>query len=55
MLFFRNIIKPSIQLFRIQNTLTETFEQVYDEHFSKQYGFFRPYVRKVIYRYPLPT
>ncbi len=29
----------------------EKFEQVYDEHFSKQYGFFRPYVRQVIYRY----
>ena len=29
----------------------ETLEQVYDERFSKQYGFFRPYVRQVIYRY----
>ena len=29
----------------------ETLEQVYDERFAKQYGFFRPYVRKVIYRY----
>ena len=26
-------------------------EQVYDERFAKQYGFFRPYVRQVIYRY----
>ncbi len=32
----------------------ETLEQVYDERFAKQYGFFRPYVRKVIYRYPWP-
>ena len=29
----------------------ETLEQVYDERFSRQYGFFRPYVRQVIYRY----
>ena len=29
----------------------ETFEQVYDERFVKQCRFFRPYVRKVIYRY----
>ena len=29
----------------------ETLEQVYDERFAKQYGFFRPYVRQVIYRY----
>ena len=32
----------------------ETLERVYDERFAKQYGFFRPYVRKVIYRYPWP-
>ncbi len=30
------------------------FEQVYEERFERQYGFFRPYVRKVIYRYPWP-
>ena len=29
----------------------ERFEQVYEEQFERQYGFFRPYVRKVIYRY----
>ena len=29
----------------------ETLEQVYDERFSKQYGFFRRYVAQVIYRY----
>jgi len=29
----------------------ETFVQSYDEHFSKQYGFWRPYIEKVIYRY----
>ena len=29
----------------------ETFEHVYDERFSRQYGFFRPFVKGVIYRY----
>ena len=29
----------------------ERFEQAYDDRFAKQYGFFRPYVRHVIYRY----
>jgi hypothetical protein len=32
----------------------ETLGQVYDERFAKQNGFFRPYVRQVIYRYPWP-
>jgi hypothetical protein len=29
----------------------DAFEQVYEECFERQYGFFRPYVRQVIYRY----
>ncbi len=29
----------------------ETFAQVYDDQFSRQYGFWRPYIEKVIYRY----
>jgi len=29
----------------------ERFEQVYEERFERRYGFFRPYVKKVIYRY----
>ena len=29
----------------------ETFVQIYDEYFSRQYGFWRPYVEQVIYRY----
>jgi len=29
----------------------ETFIQIYDEQFSQQYGFWRPYVEQVIYRY----
>jgi len=29
----------------------ETFEQVYEDRFERQYGFFRPYVKQVIYRY----
>ena len=29
----------------------ETFVQEYDDRFSRQYGFWRPYVEQVIYRY----
>jgi len=29
----------------------ETFEQVYEDRFERKYGFFRPYIRNVIYRY----
>ena len=29
----------------------ERFEQVYGSRFEKRYGFFRPYVKQVIYRY----
>jgi hypothetical protein len=29
----------------------ETFEQIYEERFERQYGFFRPYVARVIHRY----
>ena len=29
----------------------EIFAQIYDEHFSELYGFWRPYLEKVIHRY----
>ena len=29
----------------------ETFVRIYDDHFSRQYGFWRPHLEKVIYRY----
>ena len=29
----------------------EIFEQIYEERFDKQYGFYRPYVMQVIVRY----
>ncbi len=29
----------------------EHLEQVYDDEFAKKYGFFRPYIKQVIYRY----
>ncbi len=47
-----NIIRYRIVLFNRVNF--ETLEQVYDERFAKHYGFFRPYVKQVIYRYPWP-
>jgi ribosomal protein S27E len=31
--------------------LVQTFVQIYDNQFSRRYGFWRPYVEKVIYRY----
>ncbi len=29
----------------------EEFERIYDDRFPKKYGFLRPYVKQVIYRY----
>ncbi len=29
----------------------ETFIRVYEEYFSRLYGFWRPYIEQVIYRY----
>jgi hypothetical protein len=37
--------------YRCAEDYFETFVQIYDEHFSRQYGFWRPYVQQVIYRY----
>jgi len=37
--------------YRCVDDYFETFVRVYDEHFSRQYGFWRPYVLQVIYRY----
>jgi len=39
------------QYYRCIEDNFERPEQVYDERFAKQYGFFRPYVRHVIYRF----
>jgi hypothetical protein len=32
-------------------TILKLFIQIYDENFSRQYGFWRPYLENVIYRY----
>jgi len=39
------------QYYRCVESHFEEVEQIYDERFAKQYGFFRPYVKQVIYRY----
>lgn len=39
------------QYYRCIEDHFEAFEHVYDERFSRKYGFFRPYVKDVIYRY----
>jgi len=41
----------SSDYYRCVEDYFETFVQIYDEHFSRQYGFWRPYVQQVIYRY----
>ena len=39
------------QYYRCVEDHFEEFEQVYDERFTTKYGFFRAYVKQVIYRY----
>lgn len=41
----------SSDYYRCVEDYFETFLGIYDEHFSRQYGFWRPYVEQVIYRY----
>jgi hypothetical protein len=40
-----------LQYYQCVEDQFERFERVYDELFARKYGFFRPYVRQVIYRY----
>ena len=37
--------------YRFVEDYFEAFVQIYNELFSRQYGFWRPYVEQVIYRY----
>ena len=41
----------SSDYYRCVEDYFETFVRIYDDHFSRQYGFWRPYLEKVIYRY----
>ena len=41
----------SIPLFRLLDTLYEEFRNVYDERFSKHYGFWRPVTDEVVSKY----
>ncbi|MCX5824414.1 MAG: hypothetical protein NTY86_13145 [Deltaproteobacteria bacterium] len=41
----------SSDYYRCVEEYFETFVQIYGEHFSRQYGFWRPYVEQEIYRY----
>jgi hypothetical protein len=41
----------SSDYYRCEDDCFETFVQIDDEHFSRQFGFWRPYVEQVIYRY----
>ncbi|MBM4314058.1 MAG: hypothetical protein FJ122_09090 [Deltaproteobacteria bacterium] len=42
---------PPTDYYRCVEDYFETFVGRYDEHFSRQYGFWRPYIEKVIFRY----
>ena len=35
----------------VSRIIFETFKRVYEERFERAYGFYRPYLRSVIYRY----
>jgi len=48
---FETFIQQLSDYYRCVEDNFETFIQIYDEHFSRQYGFWRPYVEQVIYRY----
>jgi len=41
----------SSDYYRCVEDYFETFVQIYDEQFSRQYDFWRPYIEQVIYRY----
>ena len=43
----RKEIKPGMEV----EDHFEIFKLIYDERFERQYGFFRSYVKQVIYRY----
>jgi hypothetical protein len=51
---YRRRNPQSTQYYQCVEDHFEQFEQAYDDRFAKQYGFFRPYIRRVIYRYPWP-
>ncbi|HPC33982.1 MAG TPA: transposase [Syntrophales bacterium] len=41
----------SSDYYRCVEDCFETFVGIYDDHFSRQYGFWRPYIEQVIHRY----
>ncbi len=40
--------------FRCIEAHFEQLEMLWDDRYANQYGFWRPYVKEVIYRYPWP-
>jgi hypothetical protein len=49
--FEENNCKQDSDYYRCVEDYFETFIQIYDEHFSRQYGFWWSYLAKVIYWY----
>jgi hypothetical protein len=41
----------SLDYYRCVEDYFESFVRIYDDHFSRQYGFWRPYMEQVIHRY----
>jgi hypothetical protein len=48
---YRQRNPESYQYYQCVEDHLETFEQIYDDRFPKQYGFLRQYVKNVIYRH----
>jgi len=48
---YRHRNPQSSAYYRCVEDHLETFVQVYEERFERRYGFWRPYLRKVIDRY----
>ena len=48
---YRSRNPQSSDYYRCVEDHFESFVKVYEEHFERPYGFWRPYLQKVIYRY----
>jgi hypothetical protein len=48
---YRSRNSQATDYYRCVEDHLETFVRIYEERFERTYGFFRPYLQKVIYRY----
>jgi hypothetical protein len=47
---YRSRNSQATDYYRCVEDHLETFVRIYEERFERTYGFFRPYLQKVIYR-----